>query len=429
MLGTEADYYVFESTLKSPGPEITVPEDPVEPSGEVQNQYTRTGCARTSAARSLACRTVPRQPIRLSRSRSTSPATSTPTSPPPPYPAFPGTEADYLRALVGRIASATVVCPAGYFKMNEDGAVEKDEEHVARPFVEQLDLANWALVPAHQGTGPVPFTPPPQTWRMVRNPPEGPEPETEAPSCLSTLDLGRRLRRGGLGSGGGGARRGRGRGSDDGGTPGVGHLHLLERPGGAVPGGMRQVAGVAGRRRGVFGGEVCQLLRGVRVPREKVCPAAAAAVAEEFDLGGRWWTRRAARRRRGRWSCPPNCPRFRNRNRRMKATEKRRKTRSGREHRCQSKPHSRVNEKNSRVRRRSSHLPTCESRRSVVHTHACRAWGVGSSRWRTVEVVRVGTRGVDVRSGRERRRRGSCDDDDRVDGEWARRLREVGPHR
>ena len=31
------------------------------------------------------------------------------------YPAFPGTEADYLRALVGRIASATVVCPAGYF--------------------------------------------------------------------------------------------------------------------------------------------------------------------------------------------------------------------------------------------------------------------------------------------------------------------------
>ena len=66
----------------------------------------------------------------------------------------------------------------------------------------------------------------------------------------------------------------------------MGHLHLLERPGGAVPGGMRQVAGVAGRRRGVFGGEVCQLLRGVRVPREKFVPPPPPPVAEEFDLGG-----------------------------------------------------------------------------------------------------------------------------------------------
>jgi len=40
-----------------------------------------------------------------------------------PYPPFPGQEAAFLRAQVGRIASATVVCPGGFFTLGEDGGM------------------------------------------------------------------------------------------------------------------------------------------------------------------------------------------------------------------------------------------------------------------------------------------------------------------
>lgn len=190
MLGTEADYYVFESTLKAPGPEITVPEGetPVEPSGEGANRYTYWVCTYVGGAftRLPDCTPTTMRMSRQIKKYLTGRLDAYVTA----YPAFPGTEADYLRAQVGRIASATVVCPAGYFKMNEDGTVEKNEEHVARPFVEQLDLANWAHRYPHikeQGRCEF-YAPPPPDVGEDEDPPEEPEPET-SPELLSTLDL------------------------------------------------------------------------------------------------------------------------------------------------------------------------------------------------------------------------------------------------
>ena len=193
------------------------------------------------------------------------------------YPAFPGTEADYLRALVGRIA-AHGGCPAGYFKMNEDGAVEKDEEHGR-----QALPSSWISPTGPTGTrtsrnraGASSTHPRLQTWRDGEEPPEEPEPET-SPELLSTLDLDADSARGGLGSGGSGARRGRGRGSDDGGTPGVATCTSSN-----VPGVQYQVVCAKSL---VWPGAAVVCIRRGSLPTAtwgtgstgKVCPAAAAA--------------------------------------------------------------------------------------------------------------------------------------------------------
>lgn len=44
------------------------------------------------------------------------------------YPPFPGTEANFLRAQLARIAASTVLCPAGYFTANEEGGLDKAED-------------------------------------------------------------------------------------------------------------------------------------------------------------------------------------------------------------------------------------------------------------------------------------------------------------
>jgi radial spoke head protein 4A len=45
------------------------------------------------------------------------------------YPAFPGDESNYLRALIARIGAATVVAPADLFSFNDEtGELERSEE-------------------------------------------------------------------------------------------------------------------------------------------------------------------------------------------------------------------------------------------------------------------------------------------------------------
>lgn len=60
------------------------------------------------------------------------------------YPAFPGLEANYLRAQIARIAATTVLCPGGYFTATEDGSLEKAEEFSPQEASEMVTPAAWA---------------------------------------------------------------------------------------------------------------------------------------------------------------------------------------------------------------------------------------------------------------------------------------------
>jgi hypothetical protein len=59
------------------------------------------------------------------------------------YPLFPGTEANYLRAQIARIAANTVCAPSGLFSAGEDGSLEKSEEFGGFPGRELAGTANW----------------------------------------------------------------------------------------------------------------------------------------------------------------------------------------------------------------------------------------------------------------------------------------------
>lgn len=56
------------------------------------------------------------------------------------FPAFPGTEAHYLRALIARISAATVCCPKGYFLADE---VHSKREERGRGAAGVLPQALW----------------------------------------------------------------------------------------------------------------------------------------------------------------------------------------------------------------------------------------------------------------------------------------------
>ncbi|KDO35438.1 hypothetical protein SPRG_00286 [Saprolegnia parasitica CBS 223.65] len=60
------------------------------------------------------------------------------------HPPFPGTEKNFLRAQIARISSSTVLCPAGYFVVTEDGAIEPPEEAPeAKSAAELAELGTW----------------------------------------------------------------------------------------------------------------------------------------------------------------------------------------------------------------------------------------------------------------------------------------------
>ncbi|OQR93006.1 flagellar radial spoke protein [Achlya hypogyna] len=60
------------------------------------------------------------------------------------HPPFPGSEKNFLRAQIARISAATVLCPAGYFVVTEEGAIEPPEEAPeAKTAADLADLGNW----------------------------------------------------------------------------------------------------------------------------------------------------------------------------------------------------------------------------------------------------------------------------------------------
>jgi radial spoke head protein 4A len=44
------------------------------------------------------------------------------------YPPFPGTEANYLRAQISRISAATHISPLGFYRFDEEGEGEGEED-------------------------------------------------------------------------------------------------------------------------------------------------------------------------------------------------------------------------------------------------------------------------------------------------------------
>ncbi|KAF0698554.1 Aste57867_10836 [Aphanomyces stellatus] len=60
------------------------------------------------------------------------------------HPPFPGTERNFIRAQIARINSATVLCPAGFFTLSEEGELEVPEEAPEPKTAAELgDPANW----------------------------------------------------------------------------------------------------------------------------------------------------------------------------------------------------------------------------------------------------------------------------------------------
>lgn len=189
MLGTGGDYYVFESTLTEPGPEIEVPEGeiPAEASGTGANLYTYWVCSYIGGPFT---RLPDLTPAMITAARSLKKyLTGNLAEDVAAYPPFPGKEAEFLRAQIGRVASATVVCPSGFFALGEDGAsLTKAEEFVAAPAEEMADLSKWGHRYAHiKAQGRCEFyAPPPPEGEEDAPPAEEPE---VSPALLSTLDL------------------------------------------------------------------------------------------------------------------------------------------------------------------------------------------------------------------------------------------------
>lgn len=154
ILGTGADYYVFETHLKEKGEEKDPSEGeiPAEASGEAgANYYTYWVCNYLGGpfTKLPDCEPTTIKVARQIKKYFTGDLDAAVVA----YPPFPGTEKDFLRAQIGRIASATVVCPLDYFKLAEDDGAEgelpkiegdkKSEEYEAKAAAEMLNLENW----------------------------------------------------------------------------------------------------------------------------------------------------------------------------------------------------------------------------------------------------------------------------------------------
>ncbi|PNW83461.1 hypothetical protein CHLRE_05g242550v5 [Chlamydomonas reinhardtii] len=190
--GTQADYYVFETTLQSNPDMPEAPEGtiPLEPYGEGVNAYIYFVSNTLGGPLQQLPYVTPEQ-IKASRllRRYLTGRLDAPVS---AFPAFPGNEANYLRALIARISAATVCCPRGFFTADDDSAeLSANDEWVPLKGREMALPVNWSHRYAHlKGQG--------RTVTHKRDPPdEEEEPEKNfwtaeemeaGPPPLATLD-------------------------------------------------------------------------------------------------------------------------------------------------------------------------------------------------------------------------------------------------
>lgn len=206
VLGTNGDYYVFETSIKEHEPEDPPPETPAgeippEPAGEGSNEYTYFVCSYLGGAFVRLPDVTPKAVVAARKIKKY--FTGDLEAPVWSYPPFPGNEAMYLRAQIGRIASATVVCPAGYLVAHQEGedgpktlVIPGSEgyEEVEPKYEEKEDLqemrepANWSHRYRYlKKQGRVETYEPPEDADPEAAPVDPPEPDVD-PELLSTLD-------------------------------------------------------------------------------------------------------------------------------------------------------------------------------------------------------------------------------------------------
>jgi len=143
ILGTHADYYVFESTPKEVGePSETAPgEVPTEHATGI-NTFTYFVCNTLGGPFTRLPDITPKQ-IKAARQLKKL-MTGNVEAPVSAYPPFPGKEAEFLRAQIARIAHSTVLAPAGLFNYDEEAEeVTKAEEFEPKPAEELVSPESW----------------------------------------------------------------------------------------------------------------------------------------------------------------------------------------------------------------------------------------------------------------------------------------------
>ncbi|CAG9467505.1 unnamed protein product [Pedinophyceae sp. YPF-701] len=144
ILGTHADYYVFETTLKeAPGGEdeaLAPGEVPAE-KGVGTNAYVYYVCNHLGGKFSKLPDVTPKQ-IKAARTIKKF-VTGNLAAPVSAYPVYPGKEAEFLRAQIARIAHTTVLCPKDFFLVDE-GEMSRNEEYEAKTFDDLLAMENWS---------------------------------------------------------------------------------------------------------------------------------------------------------------------------------------------------------------------------------------------------------------------------------------------
>lgn len=189
-LGTGGDYYVFETTMKDAAPEEEEAEAefgrpvsgvPSEESGTGANKHAYFVCSFLGGAFT---RLPEVSPLMVTTAKSIKKfLTGSLDSEVSAFPAFPGREAEFLRAQIAVIASETILCPAGLFEADEDSIeISKVDEFSAPSYAEVSSWAHQAAGLNSQGRC---------TWYEAP-PPEGEEeaeqPEPEAVSILGSAD-------------------------------------------------------------------------------------------------------------------------------------------------------------------------------------------------------------------------------------------------
>lgn len=146
VLGTEGDYYVFETTLKSPEPveeEAKAPEFG-RPASGIPAEESGTGCNKNvyfvcSFLGGAFTKLPDATPLSVTTAKSIKKFfTGKLDAEVCAYPPFPGTEKDFLRAQIAIIASETLLCPVGLYE-GEEGSIDVSKvEDFAAPVYSEV---------------------------------------------------------------------------------------------------------------------------------------------------------------------------------------------------------------------------------------------------------------------------------------------------
>lgn len=192
ILGTKRDYYVVESMLPPAPPAMPVkePKVPAEAPGAGLNSCTYFVTHDLAEPFVKLPDVTPAQVVVAASIKKF--FTGELEAPVRCYPPFPGKEAAYLRAQLARIATATVLVPAGKFKFDEE--VEEAppviptpaDEYEAKAPDEMLEADNWChLFPGILKIGRCTNPPKPEEEEEEAGDAEPEEPEEEVPALMA----------------------------------------------------------------------------------------------------------------------------------------------------------------------------------------------------------------------------------------------------